>query len=202
MKKMRGGHQPTRTTTTPTSSGPAMRVVDETTRSMTLWGLVDLAVREIPRRFPEIDPEAMRLCMSLSCGADLVSYDISATIRERQGSVPIINPLLVLSLFEEIEMRDLTRLCNRSRAAISTIVDELFELGYVTRRISSEDRRVAIIKITQAGYDAFRRMFVLYNSREQYWVGALTVEEQAQFVVLLGKLVNSRLTDPDIRLRS
>ncbi|QPC91765.1 MarR family winged helix-turn-helix transcriptional regulator [Mesorhizobium sp. INR15] len=201
MKKPRGSNPDAKAATPETVSGPAGFLADETSQTTTLWSLVELAVREIPRRFPEIAPDAMRLCMSLSCGADLVSYDISATIRERQGSVPVINPLLVLSLFEEIEMRDLTRLCNRSRAAISTIVDELFELGYVTRRISPDDRRVAIIKITPAGHEAFRRMFVQYNSREQYWAGALTAEEQKQFVTLLGKLVNSRLTDQDTRLR-
>lgn len=186
----------------PADPTPASRpIVDETSHTTTLWSLIDLAVREVPRRIPEIDPEAMRLCMSLSCGADLVAYDIQTTVREQQGSVPVINPLLVLSLFGEIEMRDLTRLCNRSRASISLIVDDMVDGGLATRRTSPEDRRVQIVTITDRGRDAFRDIFTRYNQREQYWSAVLTPAERRQFVTLLGKIMNSRINDPDIRLR-
>ncbi|WP_448953399.1 MarR family winged helix-turn-helix transcriptional regulator [Labrys neptuniae] len=202
MKPLRKSRRSTEVGGSLISPAPAAQPTAVVTGSMTMWSLVDLAVREIPRRFQEIERDAMRLCMSLHCGADLVHYDISATIREKAGSVPVIKPLLVLILFEEIEMRDLARLCHRSRAAISTLVDDMFEQGLVTRRVSPDDRRVVMVKITEAGYDTFRRLFAPYNKREQFWAGGLTADEQSQFVALLGKLVNSRLTDPDIRLRS
>lgn len=175
--------------------------IEEPSHSITLWDLTDLAVREIPKRFPEIDPDAMRLLMSLNCSADLIFYDIQTVIREQQGSIPILSPLFVLSLFDEIEMRDLTRLCNRSRAGISMIVDEMVEGGLVTRRTSPDDRRVMIVKITDAGRQVFRDSFALYNKREQYWSAALTPDERDQFVHLLGKMMNFRINDPDIRLR-
>ncbi len=52
---------------------------------------------------------------------------------------------------------DLARLSGRHKQVITTLVDELTELGYVERRPDPDDRRAKLVVPTERGLDAMRR---------------------------------------------
>ncbi|MEV4093234.1 MarR family winged helix-turn-helix transcriptional regulator [Streptosporangium saharense] len=168
----------------------------------TMWSLIGQAVESVPPQIPGVDDEAMRLCMTLHCATSLVFYDLSATLRRADvvAAAPL-KLLLILYMYGEMETRDLIRLSGMSRAAASALLDKISGQDMIERRLSERDRRTHVVTLSEKGRTAFVEAFSIYNARERYWAETLTPEERDQLVTLLGKLVNARLDDGNLRRR-
>ena len=102
-------------------------------------------------------------------------------IRQGQGRV-----LALLKLKPEITQRDMTFLMGMSRQSLAELLSKLERQGLIEREPSPTDRRVAVIRLTQAGRDA-----------EQNWqygegdpiVECLDDDQVATLADLLGRII-------------
>lgn len=160
-----------------------------------MWRLIDEAVVSVGTE-QAFDTEAMRLAFTLRGASEAVFHDLHRRLRASDGSAPrALNALLIMSVRGEIEQGDLVRYGGFSKAAASTLVEQLVLDGLVSRRGSTRDRRIVLLSLTDAGREVFLRDFAVFNKGESEWAGGLTPAERAMLIQLLVKLV-------DVGLRS
>ncbi|GAB3212809.1 MarR family transcriptional regulator [Marinactinospora endophytica] len=157
---------------------------------LTFWSFVDYAVERVGRAMPSVDLDAMRLVLTLHRVTSMVVYDLESSVHRPSGwTWPGFRVLFVLWLAGPMEAKTAAELSGMSRAAVSSLVNTLHRDGLVTRERADYDRRAVRIGLTGAGRDAIERGFVAHNRRESAWAMALTGEERATLVALLGKLM-------------
>ncbi|WP_037361748.1 MarR family winged helix-turn-helix transcriptional regulator [Amycolatopsis orientalis] len=162
------------------------------------WTFVDHAVRSVSETLPEVDPDAMRLVMTLHRATDLLSYDLHARLGEiklnesAQLSSTGLRLLLVLSASGPLELRRVAALSGMSRAAVSAAIENLASNGLVGKEPSREDRRTVLLRLTPEGQKTFARCFASYNAGEQHWAATLTADERSQLIGLLTKLMQTK----------
>ena len=83
----------------------------------------------------------------------------------------------------------LAEACHVTRAAMTSRLDRLVELAYLTREIDPLDRRRIIVRPTQAGRAVWKRALELAVVREKQTVNVLTEAEKVQLNTLLRKVV-------------
>ena len=82
------------------------------------WSFIDVAVERTSARLPGIDPQAMRLVLSLYRASNAMVYDLeSAVHRPRGWSWPGFRVLFVLWLVAPLEAKRVAQLSGMSRAA-------------------------------------------------------------------------------------
>lgn len=102
-----------------------------------------------------------------------------------KGQGRILNLLMTNG---ELPQKELQARTGTTRAALSETLSKLETKGYITRRRSEEDGRVAIISLTEEG----RAQAAMYsNGDPKELVSALSPEEQKELVTLLRKLMDS-----------
>jgi DNA-binding MarR family transcriptional regulator len=103
-------------------------------------------------------------------------------IRRRHGAV------LAFLDREGTRATDLARLSGRHKQVITTLVDELTELGYVERRPDPDDRRAKLVVPTERGLDAMRRSDAIARSIEKRFAKRLGAEELARMKESLAQI--------------
>ena len=91
----------------------------------------------------------------------------------------------------ELSMKELARLMQRDNSTITTLVDKLERLGYVTRFKSSEDGRVYRVRLTDKGQQAHKWVISISRKTLKKMYGGLDEEEQDQLVALLTKVYHN-----------
>jgi DNA-binding MarR family transcriptional regulator len=85
---------------------------------------------------------------------------------------------------------ELTRLTGRNKQTVATIVDELEELGYVTRVPDPADRRAKVIVPTERGRRLMRVSDQIVADLEREYAEAVGEKAYEQFVSTLKSLVD------------
>jgi DNA-binding MarR family transcriptional regulator len=109
---------------------------------------------------------------------------------QRRTGIPLAwyDVLLELSAapLRRMRMSDLGAAVVLSRTRVSRIVDELIEMGYVTRTPNPDDRRSAFATLTGAGYKVFRTAAPVYlDLVRAHLTSRLTAAEARQLRRLL-----------------
>lgn len=111
--------------------------------------------------------------------------------RRKQG--PHANPhrgqgriLSVLKLQPEISQKEMTYLLDMRPQSLGELLTKLEKAGFITREPSENDRRVMIIKLTDAGAEEVEKM---NQTDEDPIFDSLTDEEKAQFEAIIEKLI-------------
>ncbi|MGC6769379.1 MarR family winged helix-turn-helix transcriptional regulator [Enterococcus sp. LJL128] len=110
--------------------------------------------------------------------------------RREQG--PHANPhkgqgriLSILKLQPEITQKEMTFLLDMRPQSLGELLNKLEKAGFVTREPAAEDRRVMVVKLTDAGAEEAEKM----NAAEEETIfDVLTEEEQEQFTAIIDKL--------------
>lgn len=71
---------------------------------------------------------------------------------------------------------------------MTVVVNNLVDMGLVTRSTSKEDRRAYIVKLTPKGRRLFQKIFVTHAEFVAKAAGVLTEDEQRELSMLLKKL--------------
>lgn len=88
-----------------------------------------------------------------------------------------------------IRLRDLNKHVLLTQPSVSRLVDRLVARGFVAKCPEPTDARGAIIRLTDTGFDIFRRVAVEHMASISRRVGAaLSSEEMAQLAALCDKL--------------
>lgn len=91
-----------------------------------------------------------------------------------------------------LRLRDLNKHVLLTQPSVSRLVDRLVARGFVGKCPEPTDARGSIIRLTDAGFDIFRRVAVEHMASITRRVGAaLSCEEMAQLAELCDKLRNN-----------
>ncbi len=158
-------------------------------QDLDFWSFVDAAVEHAHKRLPEIDPEAMRLILTLYRVANMLVYDMESVVHRPRGwSYPGFRLLFTLWVAGPMESKRAAELSGMSRQAVSALVNTLDRDGLVSRTPDESDRRAVRLSLTEHGERELTEAFGVHNDRETLWAETLSSEERATLVRLLGKL--------------
>jgi DNA-binding MarR family transcriptional regulator len=80
-----------------------------------------------------------------------------------------------------------------SRGGTTKVVDRLEEMGYVSRRPNTEDRRATIVEITEAGKEARARARTVIDAElEDMWARHITDEEAKVLIDVADRVLRAR----------
>jgi DNA-binding MarR family transcriptional regulator len=158
-------------------------------QDLDFWTFVDAAVERARDRLPGIEPEAMRLILTLYRVTNMVVYDMESVVHRPRGwSYPGFRLLFTLWIAGPMEAKRAAELSGMSRQAVSALVGTLDRDGLVSKVPDDKDRRAVRLSLTAKGEATIGEAFVTHNERESLWAETLSAEERETLVRLLGKL--------------
>ncbi|MBQ0985023.1 winged helix-turn-helix transcriptional regulator [Streptomyces sp. F63] len=162
---------------------------DSDSEQLHFWSFVDHAIARTARELPEIDPQAMRLVLTLHRAASMLVYDLESTVHRPRGwSWPGFRVLFVIWLTGPVEAKQVAELSGMSRAAVSALVATLSRDGLVVKERSPHDGRAVHLSLTERGRASITEAFRAHNEREQEWAGTLSKDERETLITLLQKM--------------
>jgi DNA-binding MarR family transcriptional regulator len=92
----------------------------------------------------------------------------------------------------ELRIRDLNRQLLLTQPSVSRLVDRLAARGFVAKHGDPDDGRGTVVRLTDSGYEVFKRVAVVHaDSIARRVGGALSAEELRQLTRLTRKLRES-----------
>ena len=137
-----------------------------------------------------VDPAVFAATFDLIRLANRLMYDFETNVHRPLGmSWAGFRVLFCTWVSEEVEPRELARLCAVSRGTVSSVLNTLERDELVRRRRQSTDRRVVTVAITEKGRRRVREAFARQHAREHQWLGDLDRQRIADLVALLRHLL-------------
>lgn len=146
------------------------------------------APQRVPRAGEASEHDALRLWLRLfTCSTMIEQHVGSALKREFGSSLPRFDLLAQLDRSPNgLRMGELSDRTLTTGGNITWLVRALEADGFVTRRVSDNDRRAAIVRLTPAG----RRHFAMMARAHERWIialfSSLTAAERRMLHSLLG----------------
>ncbi len=163
-------------------------------RPLDFWSFVEVARSRLADNPAAADLGATELLLTLNRASSLITYDLESGIHRPEGrSWAAFRIMYVLWLAGRMEPHRLAEVAGMSRAAVSNLTKPLCEQGILVREAHPDDGRAVLLSLSEKGECAARAAYQAQNVREAEWVAALTDEERATLVTLLGKLVDGRV---------
>lgn len=157
------------------------------------WSFVELANRRLATEFGFRHQLATEVLLTLNRAANIVTYDLEATVHRPRGrSWSGFRLLFVTWLAGPLEAKKAAELTGMSRAAVSNLAKTLVADGLLNRTPADHDGRSVLLSLTTAGEAEMIETFRAQNEREHEWTSALTEVEQRLLVMLLDKLITHR----------
>ena len=105
-------------------------------QDLTFWSFVDAAVERVHERLPGIDPEAMRLVLTLYRVTNMAVCVLESVVHRPRGwSYPRFRLLFTLWVAGPMEAKRAAELSGMSRQAVSSLVNTLHRDGLVVRTV-------------------------------------------------------------------
>ena len=117
--------------------------------------------------------DEIRARMKAQCGITLTHFNLLAQL-ERRGS--------------GIMMAELSRRTMVANSSITTLTDQLVELGYVRRLRDTADRRAISVHLTERGLFEFRRMAAIHRTWVTELLASLGTPDKETMFEALGRL--------------
>lgn len=91
----------------------------------------------------------------------------------------------------EPAISDIANRLNITKASVTSGVNKLIDMGYLTKTQSNQDRRVFRVQLTEAGMHMISAKYQTLKEYEEFICAALSPDEARQFEAILAKLVKS-----------
>ena len=153
---------------------------------------VDHHVERWRRTFRGFDPEVEGIVVRIGAINRHVKRANAAAFDEvglGPAEYDTLHTLLVQPEPNEATPAQLAEACHVTRAAMTSRLDRLVELAYVTRESDPLDRRRINVRPTQAGRAVWKEALELAVVQEKATVNVLTEPERVQLNTLLRKIV-------------
>lgn len=95
---------------------------------------------------------------------------------------------------EQMALNEISRRIGRDKSTVTPLVNRLVELGYVTKEPCAEDRRITLVRLTDAGRALKPRFDEISRSIYQTAYRGFSEEEKQTFLRLLKKM-NQNFSD-------
>ena len=114
---------------------------------------------------------------------------VDAALKPHGLTMALISPLLLLSWKGPLLQRDLVRSSAVRQPAMVALLDKLEKMALITRSPSSNDRRSAVVELTDAGREAARIGGEALIDGNRKGLDGFSPDEAAQIVKLLQRLI-------------
>ncbi len=111
--------------------------------------------------------------------------------RHRAISRHQIELLFVVQQYHEPSVKQIADALDITSGAVSQLVENLVEAGFLERRIVKADRRIVKVALTRKGQHIFHHFHAHRMAKVTDFVSALDDQELTQFVGLLDKIVKN-----------
>ena len=121
--------------------------------------------------------------------------DLPLPLNDSEGRV-----LMLVYRMEGLPMKEYTLGMAMNKGTLSRVVDKLVRKGYMERFPQNHDRRILVLKLTQDGKSAVKRLEVSLSRHVEQKLACLTNDERVQFnqainyVALVTKKINDTET--------
>jgi DNA-binding MarR family transcriptional regulator len=105
--------------------------------------------------------------------------------------------MISLRRFGDLSMTRLAKLAATDRTTLTRSIDSLIADGLVAREASPRDRRIVVIRLTDAGRSLLERIRGEIRPLNQEVCAQLTTEEQATMTRYLQKMLGGLIVEPD-----
>lgn len=105
--------------------------------------------------------------------------------------------MISLRRFGDLSMTRLAKLSATDRTTLTRSIDGLIADGLVAREASPSDRRIVVIRLTDAGRSLLERIRSEIRPLNQEVCAQLTTEEQATMTRYLQKMLGGLIVEPD-----
>ena len=123
------------------------------------------------------------------------AYELIIRELEKRGIneiVPSHGDILVkLFRVESIPMSELAAAINKKKNTITTLVDKLVKIGYVTKTSNPEDNRITLVKLTPKGRSLQKRFEEVSNALLETVYSGVTGKERDTVIKILLKIKNN-----------
>ena len=129
----------------------------------------------------EIDDLLGRLSRLWTGHAMLKSHGLTAT------------QVFILRFLErcgESKASDLAKIAGLSPGAVTQVCDELVRLNYIVRSRSTEDRRVVLISVSDAGHDVLQEFMRIRSDHLKSVLARLEDSDASDFLRIIRKVVD------------
>lgn len=137
-------------------------------------------IEEIFQMFHYFHHQSLKLVQSEQQSNDVLDQ---LGLGSRQGAI-----LKILLGNDGITQRELTKRLQITSSSMGELLGKLEKGAYVERCANAADKRTADVHLTEKGRAAGEQYKASGSAMDQEWAAVLTDEEQAQLVMLLGKL--------------
>ncbi|AAK23195.1 transcriptional regulator, MarR family [Caulobacter vibrioides CB15] len=105
--------------------------------------------------------------------------------------------MISLRRFGDLSMTRLAKLSATDRTTLTRSIDGLIADGLVAREASARDRRIVVIRLTDAGRTLLDRIRGEIRPLNQEVCAQLTTEEQATMTLYLQKMLGGLIVEPE-----
>ncbi len=161
-----------------------------------------IPIREIPKyecllktseRYPDMDAWATMTFLHLIRTSDELYRGVADTFSKNQISKGRF--MIMMQLFNkedgssrEVSPAEMAEKVEVTRATVSGLLDGLEKDGLAVRKQDEKDRRMVVVKLTQAGIDMMEAILPVHFARLHELMSVLTLKEKKQLLDLLCKL--------------
>jgi MarR family transcriptional regulator, transcriptional regulator for hemolysin len=140
-------------------------------------------------------PLNAHLCWLLDRASHSLLTELSAAL-DGVGLSPRAHEVLVAARSGEHTQIELARMVGLDKTTMVVTLDELEAAGLVERRPSPSDRRVRVIRVTEAGEHKAREGDDVIHAIHEDVLSTLPAGERTAFMDALARLVGGRLAEP------
>jgi DNA-binding MarR family transcriptional regulator len=153
------------------------------------------AMKVASRPVPAADGRAFELELftpfRLSVLANRMTRAVARIYMKRHRlSAPDWRTLAVLGRFGAMSANSVVERTAMDKVRVSRSVSRLLQLGFITRRTDPQDRRRAILELTQSGQGVYRQIVPRALAVEGELLSTLSADERAALDATLTKLEN------------
>ncbi|MDP9867199.1 MULTISPECIES: MarR family winged helix-turn-helix transcriptional regulator [Streptosporangium] len=142
------------------------------------------------------DSRAFTLSYNVLQLSQMLVNDLESRVHRPRGlTLPGFRLMFKLWLLGPTQSARLAEMSVLTRSAVSNLVNTLEREGLVERSRTVADRRLVYVDLTEKGRAMVTEAFELQTRRERSWFTALDETEQARFVAMMRKLIESRPQD-------
>ena len=110
-------------------------------------------------------------------------------LNELNLSFSHVRALHVLAPYRTLAMKDLAEQLDMTPPSVTALTRRLVQVGLLQRQAHSDDRRVALLSLTNAGRQLLQELEAERLDKMQELLHGLTADEQEQFLQLLEQAV-------------
>lgn len=137
---------------------------------------MSLSTEHLLQRAAKLDALNAHLTFRISRMAKLLEVEGSQRLADSGVNLTSYRMMLVIDVFDEISVSDLSRIMLIDRAQISRSASELIERGLVEAHADKGSRRKKLLALTRDGRDLYEVLRMQFDDREKALEGMLDAD--------------------------